>query len=57
MDGSDAVVILTEWNQFRNLDMAKVKELLKTFGAGHLTYFRNVYTRERMEQQGFKYVG
>ena len=47
-------MILTEWNQFRNLDLAKVKELLR---APNFFDFRNVYTRERMEQQGFKYVG
>jgi UDPglucose 6-dehydrogenase len=53
MDGCDAVVILTEWNQFRNLDLAKVKELLK---APHFFDFRNVYKRERMEKIGFHYV-
>jgi UDPglucose 6-dehydrogenase len=54
IEGSDAVVILTEWNQFRNLDLAKVKELLK---APHFFDLRNVYKRERMEKLGFCYVG
>ena len=54
MKDSDAVVILTEWNQFRNLDMAKVKKMLKE---PNFFDFRNVYKRENMEKQGFKYVG
>jgi UDPglucose 6-dehydrogenase len=52
--GCDAVMILTEWNQFRNLDLAKVKELLK---APNFFDFRNVYKKEQMEQLGFCYVG
>ena len=54
LEGSDAVILLTEWNQFRNLDMAKVKELLKE---PNFFDFRNVYKRDNMEKQGFKYVG
>ena len=50
----DALVILTEWNQFRSLDLARVKLLLKE------PYFfdlRNIYKREQMERAGFYYFG
>jgi len=54
MDGADAVLILTEWNQFRNLDLNRVKQLLKT------PYFfdlRNIYNRPMIEELGFIYTG
>ena len=54
MEGSDALVIITEWNQFRSLDLDRVKELLKQ------PYFfdlRNIYKRDVMEKRGFIYFG
>lgn len=54
MEGSDALVIITEWNQFRKLDLDRVKKSLKQ------PYFfdlRNIYRKEYMEKQGFKYFG
>jgi len=54
MDGADAVLILTEWNQFRNLDLQRVKELLRQ------PYFfdlRNIYNRPMLEELGFNYIG
>ena len=50
--GSNALIIITEWNQFRNLNLVKVKELLKE------PYFfdlRNIYSREKAESAGLKY--
>jgi UDPglucose 6-dehydrogenase len=52
--GADAVVILTEWNQFRNLDLRRLKELLR---APVLFDLRNIYRRTHLEGLGFKYVG
>jgi UDPglucose 6-dehydrogenase len=52
--GCDALVILTEWNQFRNLDLLRVKSLLA------LPYFfdlRNIYKREEAESAGLRYTG
>ncbi len=49
---ADAVVILTEWNEFRNLELARVKKLLKS------PYFfdlRNIYEPDKMKKLGFKY--
>ena len=50
--GAHAVVIVTEWNQFRNLDMQKIKDLTED------QYFfdlRNIYDPEKMKAWGFKY--
>ena len=54
IDGADALVIITEWNQFRALDMEKVKQLLK---APKIADLRNIYEPEDMREMGFDYVG
>lgn len=54
MDGSDAVVIITEWNQYRNLDLDRVKKLLKE---PYFFDFRNIYRKDAMEKEGFRYIG
>jgi UDPglucose 6-dehydrogenase len=54
IDGADALVIITEWNQFRALDMEKVKRLLKSPNIADL---RNIYEPEDMRELGFEYVG
>lgn len=51
---ADALVIVTEWNQFRALDMEKVKQLLKSPKIADL---RNVYEPKDMRDLGFEYVG
>ncbi|MGB5325848.1 MAG: UDP-glucose/GDP-mannose dehydrogenase family protein [Pseudomonadales bacterium] len=52
IEGADAVVLLTEWNEYRNLDLLKVKKLMR--GNAFLD-FRNVYERKNMENMGFEY--
>jgi UDPglucose 6-dehydrogenase len=52
--GADLLAIITEWNQFRALDMEKVKQLLKTPKIDDL---RNIYEPEDMRELGFEYVG
>ena len=54
MKDSDALVIITEWNQFRKLDLDRVKKALKQ---PYFFDFRNIYKRDHMEKQGFKYIG
>lgn len=54
LDGADALVIMTEWNQFRALDLVRVKKLLKTPKVADL---RNVYEPKDMREMGFEYVG
>lgn len=51
---ADALVIITEWNQFRALDMEKVKSLLKSPKIADL---RNIYEPKDMRELGFDYVG
>ena len=53
MKGADALVILTEWNQFRNLDLARTKSLLKS---PIVVDLRNVYTPGDMKAAGFDYT-
>jgi UDPglucose 6-dehydrogenase len=52
MAGADALVIVTEWNQYRNLDCERVKKLLKSPVFFDL---RNIYKRKDMEEKGFSY--
>jgi len=52
--GSDALVIATEWNQFRNLDLLKIKKLLKT---PVLLDLRNLYDPVALKSLGFIYEG
>ncbi len=51
-EGTDALVLVTEWNQFRNLDMERIKALMKTPNFFDL---RNVYEPEIMRDRGFNY--
>ncbi|MBF0382995.1 MAG: UDP-glucose/GDP-mannose dehydrogenase family protein [Magnetococcales bacterium] len=57
--GVDAVVILTEWNQFRNLDLERLKSVMKAQDDGRFIFFdfRNIYDPEPMAQNGFQYIG
>ncbi|MBK9216454.1 MAG: UDP-glucose/GDP-mannose dehydrogenase family protein [Chloracidobacterium sp.] len=54
ISGADCLVIVTEWNQFRALDMEKVKELL---AAPRIADLRNVYEPADMRALGFEYIG
>ncbi|HVE14122.1 MAG TPA: UDP-glucose/GDP-mannose dehydrogenase family protein [Elusimicrobiota bacterium] len=51
--GADAVVIMTEWNQFRNLDFDQLKKAMR---APLLIDLRNVYEAARVTGFGFQYV-
>ena len=51
--GADGVVILTEWNQFRALDLERLKGALR---APLVVDLRNVYEPEKMAGAGFRYV-
>ncbi|MBD3237440.1 MAG: nucleotide sugar dehydrogenase [Candidatus Eisenbacteria bacterium] len=52
--GADLLVIVTEWNEFRMLDMRKIRRLMAT---PNLLDCRNIYDPEAMERLGFRYVG
>jgi len=49
---ADALVFLTEWNQFRSLDLVKVKKLLKK---PVIVDLRNIYEPTKMREMGFDY--
>ena len=53
MTGADALVILTEWNEFRALDLERVKGLLKT---PLIVDLRNIYDPGTVAAAGFRYV-
>ncbi len=52
LEGADALAVVTDWNQFRDPDFAKIKELLK---APIIFDGRNLYVPERMGEAGFAY--
>jgi UDPglucose 6-dehydrogenase len=51
--GVDALCILTEWNEFMQVNLSKVKQLMN-----HPLIIdgRNIYTNEKMKQLGFSYI-
>jgi UDPglucose 6-dehydrogenase len=51
--GADALVILTEWNSYRALDLVRVKGLLK---APNIVDLRNIYRPDEMAQLGYQYA-
>ncbi len=53
IEGADAVALVTEWDAFRALDLAKVKQLLKT---PVMIDLRNVYEPAEMRGAGFTYT-
>ena len=52
-DGADALVMVTEWDLFRALDLDRVKRLLK---APVIVDLRNIYRPDEMARAGFTYV-
>jgi UDPglucose 6-dehydrogenase len=54
LEGADAVAIVTEWNQFRMLDLPRVKALMKK---PVMIDMRNIYNPARMRAEGFFYTG
>jgi len=53
LDGADALVIVTEWNAFRALDLTRVKSLLKS---PVMIDLRNIYNPDEMIAAGFSYT-
>lgn len=53
-EGADVVVLVTEWNQFRALDLDRLKSLMKS---PVLVDLRNVYRAVEVEANGFTYSG
>jgi UDPglucose 6-dehydrogenase len=52
LEGADALVIVTEWEPFRALDLARLKQAMRR---AVLVDLRNVYRRDEVERHGFVY--
>lgn len=54
LKNADALILVTEWQEFREPDYAKIKTLMK----GHVIFDgRNIYNPEKMRALGFEYYG
>ncbi|MBI4828068.1 MAG: UDP-glucose/GDP-mannose dehydrogenase family protein, partial [Nitrospinae bacterium] len=53
-EGADALVIVTEWREFKSLDMERLKRIMKS---PVIFDGRNIYDPERKRQRGFEYYG
>ena len=53
VDGADALVIITEWNEFRALDLGRVSEAMN---GNVIVDLRNIYDPDEMSAKGFAYV-
>jgi len=54
LKGADALAVVTEWNEFRTPDFARMKKLMRTpvvFDG------RNIYSSEELRKLGFTYYG
>jgi len=52
--GADLVIVITEWNEFKELDLKKMKSLMKF---ANIVDGRNIYEPEKMKSLGFNYIG
>jgi UDPglucose 6-dehydrogenase len=53
-DGADALILVTEWNEFKQLDMERIRKSMRT---PVLMDGRNIYDPEKMRELGFVYRG
>jgi len=51
--GSDALVVVTEWNQFRSLDLDRLRSVMQGL---NIIDLRNIYEPDTIRSAGFKYV-
>ena len=54
VENADALIISTEWDEFRELDKEKIKSLLNQ---PNIFDGRNIYDPKEMKELGFKYSG
>jgi UDPglucose 6-dehydrogenase len=54
VENADLLIILTEWNEFKQLDLKKIKSLMKT---PNIIDGRNIYDPAKIKDLGFKYTG
>ncbi len=54
VEGADLLILLTEWNEFRQLDLVKIKKLMKK---PNIVDGRNIYDPKKVKDLGFAYIG
>ena len=54
VDGADLLIVLTEWNDFREIDFEEIKKRMKSL---NIIDGRNIYNPEQMKSLGFNYMG
>lgn len=54
LDKADCLILVTEWNEFRNLDKEKIKSLMKQ---PNIIDGRNIWDPREMKKLGFNYIG
>jgi UDPglucose 6-dehydrogenase len=50
----DLLIVVTDWNEFKEMDIKRVKSIMKT---PNIIDARNIYERNKMESLGFSYIG
>ena len=50
--GSDMIVIHTEWNEYRGMDLSKIKKLLKS---PVILDLRNIFNKNELNEMGYLY--
>jgi UDPglucose 6-dehydrogenase len=53
-EGSDCIIIATEWDQFRNMDFGRIKEIVKN---PLVIDLRNMFEPSQIRDQGITYIG
>ncbi len=54
LEGADAMILVTEWNEFKELDFERVKKVMNN---PLVIDGRNIYSRKQLEESGFEYEG
>jgi UDPglucose 6-dehydrogenase len=53
-EGSDAIIVVTEWNEFQQLDLTRIRDLMRQ---PVILDGRNIYDPSKMQELGFRYRG
>ncbi len=54
LESADCVIIMTEWEEFKSLDLYKLKDLIKS---DTIFDMRNILDKISVESSGLKYIG
>jgi UDPglucose 6-dehydrogenase len=54
VEGANLMVLVTEWDEFYNLDFEEIKKLMASF---NIIDGRNIFNKEKLQKLGFSYAG